>query len=177
MIGIGVPQIRQFIAHLQELKAWQKHPTIKPRSRGLAGHSISTYLRAIRAFWTWLESEEIVVTNPFPRVKFPRPPLKVVPTFGEEQLRSLFATLDRTSMLGIRDWAMLLLFLDTGIRVSELVNIDRDAVDLAQGTLKVCGKGSPGKSGTPGHQGAAGTVEIYPPVPPPAGSKHQPAVS
>ena len=140
VIGIGVPQIRQFIAHLQELKAWQKHPTIKPRSRGLAGHSISTYLRAIRAFWTWLESGKIVATNPFPRVKFPRPPLKVVPTFGEEQLRSLFATLDRTSMLGIRDWAMLLLFLDTGIRVSELVDIDLDAVDLAEGTLKVCGK-------------------------------------
>ncbi|MBN1368300.1 MAG: tyrosine-type recombinase/integrase [Dehalococcoidales bacterium] len=140
--GIDVPQIRHFIAYLQEQKAWRKHPTIKPRSHGLAGHSIDAYLRAIRAFWTWLVSEEITTANPFTRVKFPRPPKKVVPTFTEDQLRSLLAVLDPATGLGVRDRAMLLLFLDTGLRVSELVNADLVAVDLTAGTLKVCGKGS-----------------------------------
>jgi integrase/recombinase XerD len=122
--SIGVPQIRQFIAYLQELRAWQKHPTIEPRTRGLSGHSIDTYLRAIRAFWTWLAAEEMINTNPFPRVKFTQPPKKVIPTFTEAQLRSLLGVFDRTTSLGMRDQAILLLFLDTGIRVLELVNIE-----------------------------------------------------
>jgi len=140
--GVGVQEIRKFILYLQQLRAWRRHPTISPRNRGLSGHSINSYLRAVSAFWSWLIAEEIITSNPFSRVKIPRPPKKVMPTFNEAQIRSLLDVINRSKSPGIRDRAMVLTLLDTGIRVTELVNLKLEDIDLEGGMLKVSGKGS-----------------------------------
>ena len=140
--GIGVQEIRHFILYLQQLKAWRRHPTISPRSRGLSGHSINSYLRALSAFWSWAVAEQITVDNPFHRVKILKPPYKVVPTFSEAQIRSLLGVMGKSTSVGIRDRAMVLVLLDTGIRVTELVNLNLEDVDLQGGMLKVLGKGA-----------------------------------
>jgi site-specific recombinase XerD len=139
---IGVPEIRQFILYLQQVKAWRRHPTISPRSHGLSGHSINSYLRAISAFWSWLVAEEITTDNPFRRIKIPRPPRKVVPTFTEAHIRSLLNVIDKSTSLGMRDRAVVLTLLDTGLRVSELTTLELEHVDLEAGMLKVFGKGA-----------------------------------
>jgi site-specific recombinase XerD len=48
---IGVNELREFVLHLQKVKAFEHHPYTEPQTRGLSGHTINTYLRAIRAFW------------------------------------------------------------------------------------------------------------------------------
>jgi integrase/recombinase XerD len=139
---IGVSEIRHFILHLQQLKAFAGHPTVSPRSHGLSGHSVNSYLRGISAFWSWLVSEEITSHNPFDRVKIPRPPKKLIPTYTETQIQSLIGAIDRSTSPGVRDWAMVLTLLDTGVRVSELVGMAVKDVDLEGGMLKVFGKGA-----------------------------------
>jgi len=79
---IGPTEIRAFILYLQQKRCFSGHPLNKTQERGLSGHTINCYLRSIRAFWSWLVSEEIIETNPLARVKIPKPPRKVIPTLS-----------------------------------------------------------------------------------------------
>jgi len=75
-------------------------------------------------------------------VKIPRPPGKVIPTFSDSQVRQLVAAIDITTPEGYRNYAIILTFLDTGMRVSELCHLKPDDVWLEDGMLKVLGKGN-----------------------------------
>jgi len=139
---VGPKEIREFIGYLQNTRAFMEHPYTGPQQKGLTGHTINCYLRAIRAFWSWLVAEEIIGTNPFDRVKIPKPPKKVIIPFSEEQIRSLLSVIDTRCPVGFRDWTIMLTLLDTGVRVTELTELKLDAVNLAQRILKVLGKGN-----------------------------------
>jgi integrase/recombinase XerD len=103
---------------------------------------VNTYLRSIRAFWSWLEEEGIIPDNPFYRVKVPKAPRKVVPTFSETQIRELLAAIDTATVEGQRDYLTILLFLDTAMRLSELSGLTLEDLRLDDGIVKVMGKGS-----------------------------------
>jgi site-specific recombinase XerD len=81
-------------------------------------------------------SEDITVGFEMPRV-----PKTIVPTFRDEQLEALLAAPDKRTWVGIRDRAILLVLLDTLVRVSELVGLDAEDVDLDEGLIRVMGKG------------------------------------
>ncbi|MGH2724362.1 MAG: tyrosine-type recombinase/integrase [Actinomycetota bacterium] len=69
-------------------------------------------------------------------------PQVIVQTFSEDQLRALLRKPDTRRWLGIRDRAILLTFLDTLVRVSELVGVNAEDVDLKTRTMRVMGKGA-----------------------------------
>ena len=140
VIDIGVGELREFILHLQQVRAFEHHPLTKPQAKGLSGHAINTYLRSIRAFWSWLVREEIITTNPFTKVKIPKPPKKVIATFSDKQLNAIFKSIITTTTTGFRDYTIILMLLDTGMRASELVGLALDNVNLEDGIIKVFGK-------------------------------------
>jgi integrase/recombinase XerD len=139
---IGPEEIREFISYLQNTKAFMEHPFTGPQKKGLTGHTINCYLRAIRAFWGWLLAEEFIEINPFDKITIPKPPKKVIMPFSEEQIHALLNTIDIKSAIGFRDWTIVLTLLDTGIRVSELTDLKLDDANLEQRHLKIHGKGS-----------------------------------
>lgn len=139
---IGAQELREFILHLQQVKAFEHHPFTRPQNKGLSGHAINCYLRAVRAFWSWLVREEIILFSPFAKVRIPKPPKKVIPTFSESQLHTLFEAIPTSAPIGFRDWTMVLTLLDTGLRASELVGLTTEHVNLDEGMVKVNGKGS-----------------------------------
>jgi hypothetical protein len=47
---IGAQELREFILHLQQVRAFEHHPFNKPRDKGLSGYAVNCYLRAVRAF-------------------------------------------------------------------------------------------------------------------------------
>ena len=116
---IGPKEIRAFIVHLQQKRCFSGHPLNKTQDRGLSGHTINCYLRSIRAFFSWLVSEEIIQTNPFTKIKIPKPPEKVIPTFSELHLQMLLSVINTSSPESYRDRAIILTLLDTAPRVSE----------------------------------------------------------
>ena len=79
---IGPNEIRAFILYLKSKKRFSQHPYATPQQDGLSDHSINCYVRSVRAFWSWLAGEGIIDENPFARVKVPRAPRKVIPTFS-----------------------------------------------------------------------------------------------
>jgi integrase/recombinase XerD len=139
---IGTKELREFILHLQQVRAFEHHPYTKPQERTLSGNTVNCYLRAIRAFWSWLIREEIILSNPFARVRIPKPPQKVMPTFSESQLQALLGVIHTSTPIGFRDWSIILMLLDTGIRASELVGLTAKNVNLDDGIVKVNGKGT-----------------------------------
>jgi len=138
---IGIMVLRAFIAHLQQKRCFSGHRYSKPQQRGLSGHTINTYLRSIRAFWSWLTEEEIIEVNPFVKLKIPKPPKKIIATFSQSQLKSLLSVINNSAE-GYRDVVIILTLIDTGLRVNELINLKLDGVSLEEGIVKVLGKGN-----------------------------------
>ncbi len=120
---IGVSEIRSFILHLKEAQRFEFHPLIKSHDRKLTGHTINCYLRSISTFWSWLLREGFIDSNPFVRVKIPKAPRKVIIPFTEEQIQNLIQTIDTSGAAGLRNYAMVLMFLDTEMRLGELIGL------------------------------------------------------
>ena len=139
---IGPPEARRFILHLQnDVRRWETNPFIND-TKGLSPHTIHGYARAIKAFWSWLLDEGYTLENCMARLKCPRTPRKIIPTFSAEQIERLLAALDPATHTGFRNYAIILVFLDTGIRLSELVNLRLEDIDFGQSCLMVTGKGN-----------------------------------
>ncbi len=99
--------------------------------------------RGCQAFFAWCAEEGEVRESPMARMKPPRLPEAPAPVLLAGQLRKLVETTEKDrSFVGIRDAAILRLFLDTGIRRGELLGVELADVDLDEGLLKVTGKGS-----------------------------------
>jgi len=146
-------EIRAFILYLREKWCFEGHPLTPPQPRGLSGHTINTYLRSIRAFFSWLTFEDIIDRNPFDQIRIPPTPKKVMATFNESQTRGLLDAIDTASARGYRDYAMILMLLDTGLRVSELTGLRLPDVSIEQGLVKVLGKGNKERVVPIGRQG------------------------
>ncbi|MFC2019621.1 tyrosine-type recombinase/integrase [Chloroflexota bacterium] len=141
VIAIGVDEARNFIYYLQtEVTRWQGHPTIRD-TRTLSPFSIQGYARTIKAFWSWLLVEGYIDNNPMIRLKLPKTPHKVVATFAPEQVKRMLARLDRKKTNGFRDYVMVLVLLDTGVRLTELVGLQVDDIDFGRSCFLVHGKG------------------------------------
>jgi len=139
---IDVQAIRGFILHLQSATRFALHPFARPQASGLSGYTVNTYMRSIRAFWSWLAVEGIIEENPFSQLKIPKAPQKVIPTFSDEQVKYLLAQADKSSAIGFRNYVIMLVLLDTMMRVSELTGCRIEDLNLENRCLKVWGKGS-----------------------------------
>ena len=128
---IDKTHIRAFILYLQQ---WAKTPHTK---KPLSNSTVQGYIRTLKVFFSWLLREEYIESNAMTRIPVPRAPVKVINTFSNEHINKL-ATLCHTSNgTGYRNLAIILLLLDSGIRVSELVNIDINDLDLTEGYIKI----------------------------------------
>ncbi len=139
---IGISEVRRFIYYLQtEVVRWEDSPNIRDSGR-LSPLSVHGYVRTIKAFWSWLLEEGYIEVNPMARLKLPRVPQKVIATFTPEQIQAMINGLNRKTPTGFRDYTIILLLFDTGIRLSELTNLKIDDIDFGQTCLLVRGKGN-----------------------------------
>jgi integrase/recombinase XerD len=139
---IGVEQLRRFILYLQSRHKFASHPYTRPQDGNLSGTTINDYLRALRAFWSWAQAEGYIHKNPFSLLKIPKAPKRLIPSFATEQLAGLIEAIDLSNSQGYRDYAIVLLLSDTGIRVSELTGLKLDDVNLERRLVRVLGKGA-----------------------------------
>jgi len=100
-------------------------------------------LRVIKAFCRWLVSEGYREDNPFHNIEKLKEPMHYPRTLSDEQIVALVNEIAKhaDTFVGLRDLAFVCLLLDTGIRVSEAVELTISDLDLAQGFVRVFGKG------------------------------------
>ena len=140
--AIGPQEIRAFIFYLQQKPRFSNHPYTPAQDQALSEHSVNCYVRSVRVFFSWLVSEEIIPAHPFDRVKIPKVPKKIMPTFTAPQIQQLLDALDTANAQGQRNYTIILTLLDTGLRVSELLGLRLSDLQLNEGVLKVLGKGN-----------------------------------
>ena len=98
-------------------------------------------LSALRRFYRYLLRERLIAADPTANVDGPRIGRPLPHSLSEADVDALLAAPDVSSPLGLRDRTMLELLYATGLRVTELVRIRSGDLNLAQGVVRIIGKG------------------------------------
>ncbi len=108
------------------------------------GYSPATTARKIatlRSFYKWMQKRGIIETNPMLLIRTPKQTKRLPKAITVEQVERLLNAPDNRETLGARDRAILETLYSTGVRVSELVDLNRNDLDHASQTLHIRGKG------------------------------------
>jgi integrase/recombinase XerC/integrase/recombinase XerD len=125
---LNIDLVREFIVYEQE--------------RGLSPYSIQGKVRALKAFSSWLFNEGYTCENILLTLKVPKAPLNLIEPLTDQEIDKLISYQNPLTAIGSRNIAILILLLDSGIRVSELCSIKNEDAHIEEGYLKVFGKGS-----------------------------------
>ncbi|MBN9338775.1 MAG: site-specific tyrosine recombinase XerD, partial [Comamonadaceae bacterium] len=98
-------------------------------------------LTVFKRFFRWALREHLMAQDPTVRLQAARQPLRVPKTLSQAQVEALLAAPDVAQPLGLRDRTMLELMYASGLRVSELVTLKTFHLGMAEGVLRVMGKG------------------------------------
>lgn len=120
---VGEQEAREFILHLQKKKKWDNDPHFPSQDKKLSPHTIQTYVRALRSFFSWLWQEGYTEEHRLQGLKPPKVPKMLVQNLTEEELKRILASIDVSTSVGARNYAIVLTLLDTGVRCSELLNL------------------------------------------------------
>lgn len=131
---IGEFEIRSFILHLQS----------KPgrNGNGLSTHSINGYVRALRAFFAWLDSKGYTEGHVLEDLRPPSTMAIFVEPLTPDEIGQVLSAINPDTFMGARNIAIVSLMLDTGIRLSEVSGLCERDVHVEERYVKVLGKGA-----------------------------------
>ncbi|WP_122665267.1 site-specific tyrosine recombinase XerD [Pseudomonas viridiflava] len=115
--------------------AWRVDKAYKPRST-------ARFLSGARGFYRYLLREKLIQVDPTLQVDMPQLGRPLPKSLSEADVESLLAAPDLSEAIGQRDKAMLEVLYACGLRVTELISLTLEQVNLRQGVLRVMGKGS-----------------------------------
>ena len=127
-VDIDLPAVRAFMADLYR--------------QGQARASVSRKLSALRTFTRYMRREGWIEGDPVALAAAPKREQKVPAHLSMDEMSTLLATPDASQPLGCRDRAILELFYASGLRLSELVGLDVEDVNLSARMVRVMGKGA-----------------------------------
>lgn len=143
--------LRQFVAFVRNegLTSFSEISYLRVRSflAGLqrsdyAKRSVARKLSALRAFFAYLLREEALEASPFHTVRTPKLDKKLPKFLYVEEMEELLRLPDTATAAGQRDQAIMETLYASGMRVSELVQLDVQSLDFALGVALVFGKGA-----------------------------------
>lgn len=142
--------IEQYITYLKEINATNLSATNKTtviayllhlQKKGRATSTISRNLASIRSFYQYLHKNLIIDNDPTSELESPKVEKKLPQILSTQEVELLLDQPKCLDLKGIRDKAMLELLYATGIRVSELISLNLEDINLELGFIK-CYKGS-----------------------------------
>ena len=131
----------------EQIHSWQQLKEIHLRNwlaelhgNGLGQKSLHRLLSSVRSLFRYLNRQGIVEDNPASLVSAPKVPRKLPSTLDADQLNSILSHQDDDPLI-LRDLAILELFYSSGLRLSELVNLNLDSFEDNFQQVRVLGKG------------------------------------
>lgn len=100
--------------------------------------TLDTVRRILSSFYKWLEEEDFILKSPMRRIHRIKAPVIIKPALSEEQIE----VIRKTTSDNKRNLAIVDLLLSSGIRISELVRLNRSSINLNTRTCVVFGKGA-----------------------------------
>lgn len=165
-------------AYRHDLEAWQRYlaqqesQLLSPESEALPAwfgsrhaegyrlRSNARLLSSLRSFYRWALEQGLIANDPLMNVRLPPVHSNLPDTLDEEEVERLLLAPDTDTPLGLRDRAMLEVLYGCGLRVSELIGLRVDSINLRQGVIRVVGKGDKERLVPLGEEGLA-WVERY----------------
>lgn len=128
ILNIKESHIRKYITYFQ--------------NRNLSNSTINRKLSALKHFFLFLNKKKFISLNPIGSFSGPKN-LKTLPkSISVIDVNTLIKAPDCSTFIGLRDRAMLELLYATGVRISELINLQYSNIDLNRSLIKVMGKGN-----------------------------------
>jgi integrase/recombinase XerD len=99
--------------------------------------STNTRLTALKALFNWLHKKRYIKRNPMEEVSKLRERKEVIETLTVKQIEELLNACNLRTFTGVRDYTILLLFIETGVRVNELAGIAVNDIDFSNGNIRI----------------------------------------
>jgi len=132
----------QHLATWREVTPHQLRALVAARHRGgIGGRSLQRLLSSLRSFYSYLLREGVVAVNPVVGIRAPKAPRRLPKVLDVDQTARLLDW-DSTDPLAIRDRAIMELLYSSGLRLSELLNLELTDLDLKDAVVRVTGKGN-----------------------------------
>lgn len=135
-------KVRGYLGFLKDRPRYAGHPTTPSNGETVSAYTFRHHAVVLRVFGRWLRDEGYTAEHRLERLKTPKVPETVVEVLNPEEVKRVLESESPSTGNGIRNHAMLVLALDTGMRLSEITTLERRNLDLDQGILKAFGKGS-----------------------------------
>lgn len=127
MTEADVNRIRNYLAFLSE--------------QDYSASTMARKIATLRSFYKWADRNSLVPANPMLMIRTPKQAKRLPKAISVEEIERLLSTPDDRDLLGARDRAILETLYSTGIRVSELVDLDFADLDEYSEALRIRGKG------------------------------------
>ena len=110
-------------------------------TNGYKKKSIARKLSSLRTFYRFLVAEGMTSENPFEEIETPRADKTLPKVLYKNEVDAIFNSIDTTTAIGKRDMLIMELLYGSGLRVSELCNLEESNIDYSNKLIKVFGKG------------------------------------
>jgi site-specific recombinase XerD len=140
--SFNINTVRDYILYLRKKPKYEGHPFTPKQDVSLSPETIKCHTRGLKAFSTWLYTDGYTTENRLKNLKMPKAPRKIVEPLTPEEINSIADSIDRRTTTGYRNYAILMIALDNGLRASEIAGISLSKVNLQAGYIKVMGKGA-----------------------------------
>ena len=141
--------IREFLGYVGSEKCrWGLEGNGSETSRIKVSHAtVHHYFVVLANFFSWMAREGFLVDSPITNIKVAKPRVKVIKPYTREEIGRMVAVYDcdyehSAKFLGSRNKAIVLVLLDSGVRLSELVGMKLEDLNTSNGNIRVMGKGS-----------------------------------
>lgn len=112
------------------------------KQKNITTTTIQTYIRALRSFLSWCYCENYIEINIPEQFKLPKAKRKTIDTLTDDEIKRLFACFKSRDFCSIRNYCIVALMLDSGLRLNEVVTLERGKIHIAEGYIIVNGKGN-----------------------------------
>jgi len=136
-----IERAREYLAYLRSRPRYLGHPTTPANGETVSPHTFRHHAVVLRIFSRWLRDEGYTADHRLERIPTPKVPETIVEVLSADEIKRLLAAEPPNTFRGSRNYSMLVLALDSGLRLSELTSLERRRLDLDQGLLTTMGKG------------------------------------
>ncbi|GIP35668.1 hypothetical protein J2TS4_48780 [Paenibacillus sp. J2TS4] len=132
--------VRQYVGHmLTEQTLYNGHPTLQSHNivKGLSPATVNVRTRTLKCFLRFLHDEGYLQTDLASRIKLQKVAEDTIGAFEKEQVLQLLAAPNHWKYTGFRDYVLLTVLFDTGLRINEALNLTVDDLNLTDKTITI----------------------------------------
>jgi len=139
---VNINILRSYVLYLKNRTCHENNTFSKPKKKEIIlSKSVQTYTRAVKCFLNYLYGEGYIQTDFNATFKLPKATKRVIEILSDEEIKKILNHYNLDNEMDCRNYIIMSLTIDSGLRLSELVRLEVNDICIEQGFIKVSGKG------------------------------------